>query len=40
MGIADPIQVPETTSNCLRNPHNLGLQGEVWVKGKGNMLTY
>ncbi|MEO1069138.1 MAG: adenylate/guanylate cyclase domain-containing protein, partial [Cyanobacteria bacterium J06638_6] len=40
MGIADHIQVTETTYNCLRYTHNLELRGEVWVKGKGNMLTY
>ncbi|MBE9137169.1 MASE1 domain-containing protein [Nodosilinea sp. LEGE 07088] len=40
MGIADHIQVTETTYTYLRNTHNLELRGEVWVKGKGNMLTY
>ncbi|MGB3311717.1 MAG: adenylate/guanylate cyclase domain-containing protein [Nodosilinea sp.] len=39
-GVAEHIQVTETTYQCLKDTHDLDLRGEVWVKGKGHMRTY
>ncbi len=39
-GLAEHIQVTETTYNCLKDRFDLDLRGEVWVKGKGPMRTY
>ncbi|PSN13264.1 family 3 adenylate cyclase [filamentous cyanobacterium CCT1] len=39
-GVAEHIQVTETTYHCLKNTHDLELRGEVWIKGKGHMRTY
>jgi class 3 adenylate cyclase len=39
-GVAEHIQVTETTYQCLKDTHALDLRGEVWVKGKGHMRTY
>ncbi|PZV06709.1 MAG: family 3 adenylate cyclase [Leptolyngbya sp.] len=39
-GVAEQIQVTETTYNCLKDTYDFDLRGEVWVKGKGHMRTY
>ncbi|MGG6239810.1 adenylate/guanylate cyclase domain-containing protein [Nodosilinea sp. AN01ver1] len=39
-GVAEHIQVSETTYQCLKDTHDLDPRGEVWVKGKGHMRTY
>ncbi|WOD40519.1 adenylate/guanylate cyclase domain-containing protein [Nodosilinea sp. E11] len=39
-GVADHIQVTETTYHCLKDSYDLDLRGEVLVKGKGPMRTY
>ncbi|MBE9155888.1 MASE1 domain-containing protein [Nodosilinea sp. LEGE 06152] len=39
-GVAEQIQVTETTYRCLKDTHDLDPRGEVWVKGKGHMRTY
>ncbi|MFQ4136777.1 adenylate/guanylate cyclase domain-containing protein [Nodosilinea sp. PGN35] len=39
-GLAEHIQVTETTYNCLKDSFDFDLRGEVPVKGKGTMRTY